>query len=69
MISKKVWYGWKCPSKYLIESKDNGDIRPLFIKLLQKIEYVKYIDSNKTMTFRTRDEKLLKTFSKIWKIN
>ena len=30
------------------------------------IGYVKYFDSNKTMSFKTSDNKLLKRYSKIW---
>ena len=34
------------------------------------IEYVKYFDSNKTMSFKVTDKKLLKKYSKIWeKVN
>ena len=33
----------------------------------QMIEYANYFDSNKVTSFRVRDEKLLKTYSKIWK--
>ena len=33
----------------------------------QMIEYANYFDSNKVTSFRVRDKKLLKTYSKIWK--
>ena len=34
------------------------------------IEYVKCFDSNKTMSFKVTDKKLLKKYSKIWeKVN
>ena len=31
------------------------------------IGYAKYFDSNKTISFRASDKKLLKRYSKIWK--
>ena len=31
------------------------------------IGYAKYFDSNKTISFRASDKKLLKSYSKIWK--
>ena len=30
------------------------------------IGYVKYFDSNKTMSFKVSDKKLLKKYTKIW---
>ena len=30
------------------------------------IGYAKYFDSNKTMSFKVNDEKLLKNYTKIW---
>ena len=42
-------------------------IRVLFIKLPQLIGYVKYFDSNKAMSFKVIDNKLLKEYTKIWK--
>ena len=41
-------------------------VRPLCIKLPQMIGYVKHFDSNKTMSFKVGDNKLLKKSSKIW---
>ena len=40
--------------------------RPLCIKLPQMIGYVKHFDSNKTMSFKVGDNKLLKKYGKIW---
>ena len=39
---------------------DNDDIRPLCTRLPQMIMYAKYFDSNKTMSFKVSDKKLLK---------
>ena len=58
----------KTPSKYFIKYNDDDDfIRPLCIKLPQMIGCVKLFDSNKTMSFKDRDNKMLKKYSKIWK--
>ena len=51
--------------KSFIGYNDDGDIRPLCIKLLQMIGYVKCFDSNKTMYFRASDNKLLKKYTEI----
>ena len=40
--------------------------RPLCIKLPQIIGYVKNFDSNKTMSFKVGDNKLLNKYNKIW---
>ena len=46
--------------------KNDGDvIRPLCIILPQMIGYVKHFDSNKTMSFKVSDNKLLKKYTKI----
>ena len=45
---------------------DDDVIRPLCIKLPQMIGYVKCFDSNKTMSFKVTDKKLLKKYTKIW---
>ena len=49
----------------------NGDdvIRPLSVRLPQMISYVKCFDSNKAMSFKFTDNKLLKTYNKICKKN
>ena len=38
----------------------------LCINLCQMIGYVKHFDSNKTMSFKVSDNKLLKKYNKIW---
>ena len=52
--------------KYFIEYNDDDVIRPLSIKLPQMIGYVKHFDSNKTMSFKVIDNKLLKKYTKMW---
>ena len=51
--------------KYFIGYDDDDVIRPLCIILLQMIGYVKHFDSNKTMSFKVSDNKLLKRYNKI----
>ena len=67
-VSKKVSYGTKNSLRYFIGYNDDDDdaIRPLCIKLPQMIGYVKNFDSNKTMSFKISDNKLLKKYNKIW---
>ena len=58
----------KSSFKYFIGCNDDDDvIRPLCIKLPQMIGYVKCFDSNKTMSFKIIDNKLLKNYTQIWK--
>ena len=52
--------------KYFIEYNDDNVIRPLCIKLPKMIGYVKHFDSNKTISFKVGDNKLLKKYNKIW---
>ena len=52
--------------KYFIEYSDDDFIRPLCIKLPQMIAYVKCFDSNKTMSFKVCDNKVLKKYNKTW---
>ena len=66
LVSKKELYGTKSSLKYIIGYNDDV-IRPLCIKLPQMIGYVKHFDSNKTMSFKVGDNKLLKKYNKIWK--
>ena len=67
LVSKKESYGKKYLFKYYIGYNDDNDvIRPLCIKLPQMIGYVKRFDSNKTMSFKVSDNKLLKKYNKIW---
>ena len=65
LISKKEPYGKKKSFKYFLGY--NADvIRPLCIKVLQIIGYVTHFDSNKTMSFKVNDNRLLKKYTKIW---
>ena len=66
LVSKKESYSTKNSSKYFIGYNDGDVIRPLCIILPQMIGYVKLFDSNKTMSFKVSDSKLLKKYSKIW---
>ena len=52
--------------KYFIGYNDGDVIRPLCILLPKMIGYVKHFDSNKTMSFKVSDNKLLKKYNKIW---
>ena len=66
LVFKKESYGTKTSPKYFIGCNDDDAIRPLCIKLPQMIGYVKNFDSNKTMSFKVGDHKLLKKYNKIW---
>ena len=68
LVSKKEPYGKKAPFKYFIGYSDNDYIRPLCIKLPQMIGYIKCFGSNKTMSFKVIDKKLLKKYTKTWEI-
>ena len=65
LVSKKESYGTKNSLTYFIEYNDGDVIRPLCILLPQMIGYVKHFDSNKTMSFKVSDNKLLKKYNKI----
>ena len=49
-----------------LEYNDDDVIRSLCIKLPQMIGYVKHFDSNKTMSFKVNDNRLLKKYIKMW---
>ena len=66
LVSKKESYGTKNSLKYFIGYNDDDIIRPLCIKLPQMIGYVKHFDSNRAMSFKVNDNKLLKKYNKIW---
>ena len=66
LVSKKESYDTKNSLKYFAGYNDDDVIRPLCIILPQMIGYVKHFDSNKTMSFRVSDNKLLKNYNKIW---
>ena len=59
LVSKKESYGTKNSLKYIIGYNDDDIIRPLCVKLPQMISYVKNFDSNKTMSPKVGDNKLL----------
>ena len=61
LVSKKEQCGTNKSIKYFIEYNDDDYVfRPLCIKLLQMIGYVKCFDSKKTMSFKVTNKKLLK---------
>ena len=60
LVSKKESHGTKNSLKYFTGYNDDHFIRPLCINLPQMIGYVKHFDSNKTMSFKVNDNKLLK---------
>ena len=66
LVSKKRSYGTKNSLQYFIGCNDDDVIRPLCIILPQMIGYVKHFDSNKKMSFKVSDNKLLKKYNKIW---
>ena len=61
LVSKKESYGTKNSLKHFIGYNEGGVIRPLCILLPQMISYVKHFDSNKTVSFKVSDNKLLKS--------
>ena len=66
LVSKKESYGTKNSLKYF-NGYSNDDVRrPLCMKLPQIIGYVKGFDSNKTISFKATDKKLLKEYISIW---
>ena len=50
------------------DDDDDDVIKPLCIKLPQMIGYVKCFESNKTMSFKINDNKLLEKYNQTWKI-
>ena len=69
LVSKKEPYDTKNSLKYFIGYNNDDVVRPLFINLPQMIDYVKHFDSNKTMSFKVSDNKLLKMYNKTWEKN
>ena len=63
LVSKKESYGTINSLKYFIEYNDDDVIRPLCIKIPQMNGYIKHFDSNKTMSFKVGDNKLLKKYN------
>ena len=66
LVSKKESYGTKNSLKYFIWYNDDDVIRPLYIKPPQMTGYVKNVESNKIMSFKVGDNKLLKKYNKVW---
>ena len=66
LVSKKEPYSKKHSFKHFIGYNDNDNIRPLCVKPPQMIGYAKYFDSNKAISFKVIDKKLLKKYTKIW---
>ena len=67
LVSKEESYGTKNSLEHFI-GYNNGDvIRPLCILLPQMIGYVKHFDSNKTMSFKVSDNKLLRSIKRYGK--
>ena len=65
LASKEESYGNKNSLKYFIGYNDNGNIRPLCIKLSQMTGYAIKFGENATMSFIVKDKKLLKKYTKI----
>ena len=66
LISKKEPYGKKSLFKYIIGYDNYDYIGPLCIVLPQMIRCVKCFDDIKRMSFRVTNNKLLKSYIKIW---
>ena len=60
LVSKSELYGTKNSLKYFTGYNGDDVIRPLCIKFPLMIGYVKFFDSNKTMSFKVSDSKLFK---------
>ena len=67
LILKKESYGKKSSFKYFLGYNDDDIIRHLDIKLPQMIGCVKHFDSNKTMSYKVNDNRLLKSILKYGK--
>ena len=68
LVSKEKPYGTKNSFKCFIWYNDNDVIRPLCIKHLQIIGYVRTFEGNTTTSFNISDKQLLKKNNQIWKI-
>ena len=66
LISKKESYSNKNSLKYFIGYNDKDIIRPLCIKLPQMTGYFRKLNENLTMSFRVKDNQLLKNYDRIW---
>ena len=65
LVSKKESYDTKNSLKYFIGYNDGDVIRRSCIILPQMIGYIMHSDSNKTMSFKVSDNKLLKKYNKV----
>ena len=65
LVSKKESYGTKNSLKHFNGYNGGDVIRPLCIIVPQMIGYVKHFDSNRTISFKVSDNKLLKKYNKI----
>ena len=63
LVSKEELYDSKNSFKYFIGYNGNDDIRPLYIMLPQMIGCVKCFKSNKTVSFKISNNKLLKKYT------
>ena len=66
-FQKKEPYGANNSIKYFIGYNDDDVIRPLHVKLSQMIYQAKCFDSNKTISFKVTDKKMLKIMLKYGK--
>ena len=66
LVSKNEPYSKNGSVRYIIEYNDDDVIRPLCIRLPQKIGYVNYFDNVRKMSLDVSDNKLLKNYKKIW---
>ena len=69
LVSKKESYGTKNSHKYFIGYNDGDIIRPFCILLPKLIDSnkIKQFDSNKTMSFKVTNNKLLKSIKRYGK--
>ena len=67
LVSKEEPYVKRNWFKYYIGYNDEDVIRSLCIKLPQMIGYVKCFESNKTMSFKISNNKLVERYTQIWK--
>ena len=63
LICKKESYGKKGSLNNFLRYNDHDIIRPLCVKLPRMIGYVKYFDSNKKMSFKINNNRLLKKYT------
>ena len=70
LVSKRESCDMDGSFKYFIGYDDNNDIRSLCIMLPQMFGSIKcFKNGNKKMSFEVVDKKLLKKYTKTWKIN